>query len=766
MFPWLSRTVLAACMILALAADSPADQGSRRRPFPLRVAGADAKRGLKLEMVAERHEDLAGRASVRLTDVPLPGAGSVDLELSRLRLLGEDSIVAVDGVPRRAREAAAPVTLWRGKVAGDARSFVFLAFSPYGSRGVIRQGGRIHHLRALPGGGGDWSASWSLLANAEQAGAAGLLACAAAAIDQPLALPEPVLPPDEAAMGFAPASAGTPGLLYEARIAVETDYQFFLKFGNADAAETYVLTLLGAAGAIYEEQCQTTFTLPYIGIHTTSGDPWHAQDSGGSTIDLLYEFRAAWAGGNGPVSANLYHFLSGANLGGGVAYLNVLCNQNYGFSVAGNINGGLTVPVAPDPAPWDLVVVAHELGHNFSSPHTHSFCPPLDQCAPSGYFGGCQSQQVCIPNGTIMSYCHLCPGGLSNIDLRFHDAVAQTIRGAVAASCLEQVDPCVLCVDREDGILVQLDPLERTTAEEVLCIANSGDPGEPVDWSAAPAEPAPWLALDAASGTVGGEVDEVTLTFDSQSLQAGVYETVLVVQNDAVAADFVEVPITFHVLPPPFLLGDLLSGEVATAEDTDSASFEAFSGLTAKLAIDRAGGAGPAVVSVLDPAGQIVANWSVAAGASVNRKVKLSADGAHVLCVEGSGAPAGAFSVKTKSRLPQAARPRTIKKLKPAGGAGYADVTIKALRGATLDVLVEPKGAAVGPLTLLLFDPESASVDLAAHLAPDGLSFSGLPLACTGSYRLRVSGFQAGAGSARVVILPVQPKGSATVAID
>ena len=37
-----------------------------------------------------------------------------------------------------------------------------------------------------------------------------------------------------------------------------------------------------------------------------------------------------------------------------------------------------------------------------------------------------------------MSYCHLCPGGMSNLFLEFHPHIANVIRTTVNGSCLGQ----------------------------------------------------------------------------------------------------------------------------------------------------------------------------------------------------------------------------------------------------------------------------------------------------------------------------------------
>jgi hypothetical protein len=247
---------------------------------------------------------------------------------------------------------------------------------------------------------------------------------------------EPRLPPGGV---IAPGPAGidlfAPEELTTAncRVAIETDYQFFQKFGAVPAATTYVTQMMAAISNQYFTDTQTTLSIAYLGIYSNAADPWTSQDGGGDANALLNEFRNAWVPNNWPVAANLAHFVSGASLGGGVAYLNVLCNQSFGFGVSGNIAGNINWGAwtgQPGNLTWDFVVVAHEIGHNFGAGHTHSYCPPIDRC----YSGSCTGSTQCS-RGTLMSYCHLC-GGMANLDLEFGPIISNIMRDAVNASCL------------------------------------------------------------------------------------------------------------------------------------------------------------------------------------------------------------------------------------------------------------------------------------------------------------------------------------------
>ena len=86
-----------------------------------------------------------------------------------------------------------------------------------------------------------------------------------------------------------------------------------------------------------------------------------------------------------------------------------------------------------------LRMVAHELGHNFNACHTHQTCnggTPIDCCYTGACCGGsgsgCSSASS-SSTGTVMSYCHLWPGGLSNITTFFHPEIQDDMQTEASA---------------------------------------------------------------------------------------------------------------------------------------------------------------------------------------------------------------------------------------------------------------------------------------------------------------------------------------------
>ncbi|MHC5211492.1 MAG: M12 family metallo-peptidase [Planctomycetota bacterium] len=397
-------------------------EAQQLRPFPLRAQHATD--GSIVELVPQLDELAALQAldDVRLVDVPWPDGEALAVDLSRVAIATAGAVLFVDGRPAPARSLDESITLWTGRVVGDPGSEVYLAFSPFGSQGWIRHAGRLEHLITEPGRAPRWISEAHI--GAPQTPFCGLDRLTGV---HGAPAPRPLL---------APPADGGPAFTLEAQIAIETDTQYFDLFGDVDAARAYALSLLGAVSARYREQVDVVLSVPYLGLYT-GADPWTSQDNGGSSIDVLFEFQDAWDAGGAPVEADLYHLISGGELGGGVAYLSVLCDQDFGFAVSGNLGAETPIPIAVGPLNWDFVVVAHETGHNFGAVHTHDYCPPVDECAPDGYFGGCQSSQVCTTEGTIMSYCHLCDGGFLNETTYFHPQSAADMRADAESSCLQ-----------------------------------------------------------------------------------------------------------------------------------------------------------------------------------------------------------------------------------------------------------------------------------------------------------------------------------------
>jgi hypothetical protein len=225
-------------------------------------------------------------------------------------------------------------------------------------------------------------------------------------------------------------------------VAIETDFEFYQLFNSAATATTYVGNLIGYASTIYAAELNTSLTVASVSLWQTSNDPWTQT----STFCGLLEFGKYWNQNRTSVSRTIAHFLSGKSLGGGIAWLNVLCHGPFTSGGASSCPGlgGETTPWGGDygftaniggsfdinnpTVVWDIYSTSHEIGHNFGSPHSHCYnglegnSSPIDQCY--GSETGCYSGTNSLPgpagarSGTIMSYCHLI-GGYGAISLTF-----------------------------------------------------------------------------------------------------------------------------------------------------------------------------------------------------------------------------------------------------------------------------------------------------------------------------------------------------------
>ncbi len=389
---------------------------------------------------------------VRFHGFPLPGGlGEVTLEMERIELpIASDAILSVDGVmiPGGPMALVSDLSTWRGSVVEMPGAKAFIAFTgDAGPRGFIKldqEGDNMIHIASESHATASSAAVSRMI---HESDLADLVASERPSCGGEVAVPGTTRNNDLVSMGFLPADGSgipsigsTPGTsettVANCRLAIETDFQLYEKFNSSTDLTDYVTSLIAAISDQYFEDVQTTFSIAYLGIHTDSDDGWTTPDGPGDTAAMLAEFKAAWSGGANtwPASADLAHFLSGANIGGGRAYLGVICNQNFGFGVSGNLRANINWSTWTGNASaiaWDFIVVAHELGHNFGAEHTHELCPPLDECFDSA----CVASTSCS-QGTIMSYCHTCAGGTSNINLNFHPVLADIMRQEVNGSCL------------------------------------------------------------------------------------------------------------------------------------------------------------------------------------------------------------------------------------------------------------------------------------------------------------------------------------------
>lgn len=427
------RPIASVPVLLAVLLGGGAGVAHAAPPAPLRVNPFKAERSALaardaavVSIDADAYAALKGFDRAVFPGVPLDGAGhlTADLELQRFEVFNPDTkfVEMTDG-----GEVLLPppeIQLWRGRITGDAGSKVYIALTPEGAQGYIATSGPGAETYLLSTGpSGDQP---TMIFGTRSRAAQGMdfagHPCAGAVL--PPGDPGPLRPNT----GAEPTDRGA-WSCKRFSIAVETDNELRNRFGSAAAAQTYVATLMGAVSEIYQRDTSILLKVPFLRIWTTT-DPWSA----GSTNAQLDQFVQYWNQNMTAVERDLAHFLSARGLGGGIAYLNATCN-GFGYGVSANLNAFFPYPLVNNSGSnWDPIVVAHELGHNFGTGHTHEigwYNPIIDGCG-LGYVGGVQDCTVAFQgNGTIMSYCHICPGGTANIKLDFGPRVESVIRNWV-----------------------------------------------------------------------------------------------------------------------------------------------------------------------------------------------------------------------------------------------------------------------------------------------------------------------------------------------
>lgn len=264
---------------------------------------------------------------------------------------------------------------------------------------------------------------------------------------------------------FAPAALGTvkAGIasLHTAVIAVDTDNELMsLKFGNnSTAATNYIANLIARMNVMYERDLLVRLAQGLTILRpSTTADPY-VQGPGVplcpdcANDSQLNELANQWLAGCGgactgaAASRALAMMLSGKQpssfQASGIASLDALCSTAGGYSFT------QVFKFAPDTSANDASLVGHEIGHNFGSPHTHCYSPPIDTCfnGEACYTGStsCPAPATynSVPNvtGTVMSYCHLTGCGSSEV---FHSRTVDLLDDKILArvgQCIQPLGP-------------------------------------------------------------------------------------------------------------------------------------------------------------------------------------------------------------------------------------------------------------------------------------------------------------------------------------
>ncbi len=224
---------------------------------------------------------------------------------------------------------------------------------------------------------------------------------------------------------------------------VEADYDLYQEFGSVSDVVDHITGLFSQVFIIFDDES--------IGMDISELFVWDTPSpyTGDNAEDIHTEFTDEL---DGNFNGDLAHLVNLEFSFGGIAWVDVLCWPPLATAFSGITNNYQNVPTFS----YSVFVVAHEIGHNLGSRHTHACVwnnndTQIDDCGNEFVFnqGSTPEGDDCfnpsspiIPanGGTIMSYCYLLQNVGVNFNLGFGSQPGDLIRDKVnSANCL---GPC------------------------------------------------------------------------------------------------------------------------------------------------------------------------------------------------------------------------------------------------------------------------------------------------------------------------------------
>jgi hypothetical protein len=153
--------------------------------------------------------------------------------------------------------------------------------------------------------------------------------------------------------------AQAPGAISELTIGAVGDFEFTDKKGGDAAALAAITARLNNVDGIFSEQLGVQINVQVVDTFDTAADPFSDTLDASTLLDELSLYRSTTASQSTHGLTHLYTGRRFATSTVGIAWNGALCSDYFGAGLSEG-NAGAT---------FDSLIAAHEIGHNFGSPH-------------------------------------------------------------------------------------------------------------------------------------------------------------------------------------------------------------------------------------------------------------------------------------------------------------------------------------------------------------------------------------------------------------